>query len=54
MSVKQDFEIATDAGRGNPPGRDTRTGYVIGDYAAHKEKGKGVFFWTFTHCQTFE
>lgn len=42
------FEVAIDTGRGNPPGRDTRRGYVIGDWGTHKED----YFWTFTHLPT--
>jgi hypothetical protein len=34
------------------PGRETRVGYVLGDWATHKEPGKGVYFWTFTHRPT--
>lgn len=42
------FDVAVDAGRGNPPGRAPRTGYVLGDWGTHKEK----YFWTFTHLPT--
>lgn len=24
-------------------------GYVLGGWATHKERGRGVYFWTFTH-----
>lgn len=35
-----------------PYGRGTRKGYVLGDYATHKDKGRGVYFYTFTHLPT--
>lgn len=41
------FDIAT-----MRHGREPRTGYVLGDFAAHKEPGRGVYFWTFTHLAT--
>lgn len=41
------FDIAT---RGS--GREPRKGYVLGDWATHKEPGRGVYFWSFTHIPT--
>jgi hypothetical protein len=43
---RAEFDIAT------REGRSKRTGYVLGDWATHKEPGKGVYFWTFTHLPT--
>lgn len=36
------FDIAT-----REQGREQRTGYVLGDWATHKDRGE--YFWTFTH-----
>ena len=33
-------------------GREQRKGYVLGDWATHKEPGRKVYFWTFTHVPT--
>ncbi len=41
------FDVATANG-----GRAQRTGYVLGAFGAHKDAGKGVYFWTFTHLAT--
>lgn len=41
------FDIATRGG-----GREPRKGYVLGEWATHKEPGKGVYFWSFTHVPT--
>jgi len=38
------FDIAVLGG-----GRSPRTGYVLGQWATHKEPGRGVYFWSFTH-----
>ncbi len=43
---RTEFEIATRNG-----GRETRKGYVIGDFAAHKLASDG-YFWKFTHVPT--
>jgi hypothetical protein len=49
MSLKRTtYEIAT---VGTPPGRDTETGYVLGDFATRAPR-KGEFFWRFTHLPT--
>ena len=45
------FEIATST-PGGKAGRATRKGYVLGVWAAHREPGKGVYFWSFTHVPT--
>lgn len=41
------FDIATHGGA-----RESRKGYVLGDWATHKEPGRKVYFWTFTHVPT--
>src|SRR5574342_880308 len=38
--------------RDRPVLREQRTGYVLGDWAVHKEPGRGVYFWTLTHRPT--
>lgn len=32
--------------------QEERTGYVLGDWTAHKDLGKGVYFWTISHRPT--
>ena len=34
------------------PGRTAVKGYTCGEFGAHKNKGKGVYFYTFTHLAT--
>ena len=41
---RQQFRITTRTGA------EPRTGYALGDYATHKDRG--AFFWTFTHLPT--
>jgi hypothetical protein len=41
------FDVAAVGG-----GREQRTGYVLGNWATHKNPGRGVYFWTFTHKPT--
>jgi len=43
---RQEFTIATTTGP------ETRVGYVCGGFAAHKEPGRGVYFWTFTDLES--
>lgn len=34
------------------PGREARKGLVCGGWGTHKNPGKGVYFYTFTHLET--